>query len=477
MSIDIEVYSSLSVSSRSKVNKYHPGIEDIETLVAEVNEAEGEYEQQMRPINRHLEEIQRVKKNIIQSGMSRGLVSTIREIVEKEDALVDKGYSIESFTTFPSRVGVEVSIEELDGKTKDILMGGAMVLGVGIILKIIHMIYSFFKKRKTSSEETAKKQKEVAEKIQKVREAEEEIAKMSAESNKLSEAINEYKHRMGEQREQFNESISGTWTKLLAAAIIRDEYSEPLQKVFNNFKEYESKIRDSLSVCQKLNSELETWLDDRNDGKINDEGLTKKIEDLIKPVYDNTPAKQEGERKNIQLAIERCETMRELSKELAPLNDEVVSKFTDNIANASHLIFLDTLRGWVGIDNSDLLSEKYLDTTEKTMKNLSDTIVRHKVNEPKLTKEQVKLLDDFTRYLSEVYRGFIKVTGVCELLSVQYDRFLKAYDKELRLSERTIVGFFKKFGKDDLAKRKFNSSLLTSLKEKVLKGEIKLDEE
>ena len=475
--MNIETYASLPVSSRMVFNKYHPGIEDVETLIAEVNEAEGEYDQQMRPVNRHLEEIERVKGEIQQSGMSRGLVTTIRQIVEKDDALEDKGYSLESFTTFPSRVGVEVSLEELNGKTKDILMGGALVLGIGIILKIIHMIYKFFQKRKTSSKETEQKQKEVAEKIQKVREAEEEIKKMSGETEKLSEAIMEYKDRVKEQRNQFNESMAGTWTKLLATAIIRDEYSEPLQKVFNNFKEYEAKIRDSLQICQQLNAELGVWLEDRQEGKLTEEALTKKISDLIEPVYSNVPAKQEGERKNIQLAIERCEAMRELSKELAPLTEEVVSRFTDNIENASHLVFLDTLRGWVGIDNSDLLSTKYLDTTEKTMKNLNETIARHKTSEPKLTTEQVKLLDNFTRYLSEVYRGFIKVTGICELLSVQYDRFLSAYDKELRLSERTIVGFLKKFGKESLQKRKFNSSLLTSLRDKVLKGEIKLGED
>ena len=120
--MSIEAYASLPASSRMVFNKYHPGIEDVETLIAEVNEAEGEYDQQMRPVNRHLEEIERVKGEIQQSGMSRGLVTTIRQIVEKDDALEDKGYSLESFTTFPSRVGVEVSLEELNGKTKDILM-------------------------------------------------------------------------------------------------------------------------------------------------------------------------------------------------------------------------------------------------------------------------------------------------------------------------------------------------------------------
>lgn len=468
MDTSIETYGRLSPSSRGRFNAYHPDLESFETLVAEVNEAEGEYDQQMNQVNRQIGEVERVKAQITETGMSRSLVTTVREIVEKDDMLEEKGLSLESFTTFPSRVGLSVALEELDEKYKNILLGGAVVLGVGIILKIIHMIYKFFKGRSISSAETEKKQKEVAEKIQKVREAEVELEKLKREQGDIAEAINEFQQSVKQQREEFAESIESTWTHLLEAALLRNDYTQPLEKVINNFKEYEGKIEAALDICGTINGSLETWLEDRDASSDpdKDKKLIEKLENLIKPVYKDTPPATM--RKNIQAVIDRTDSMKELSSRSAKLTQEIIDKVSDEIQDSKHLIFLDKLRGWDAVKESDMFNKDKLEKTKSIMELLNETILKHQKEEPKLKEAEAKVLTEFTKYLSDVYRGFLKVSTICQILGAQYDRFLNAYDREYRISERNIESAMKKMGKEKLSMLKFGSKLLTSLRDKLM---------
>lgn len=467
MDTSIETYGRLSPSSRRRFNAYHPDLESFETLIAEVNEAEGEYDQQMNQVNRQVGELERVKSQILETGMSRSLVTTVREIVEKEDLLEEKGLSLESFTTFPSRVGLTVAIEEINEKSKNILLGGGVVLGIGIILKLIHMIYKFFKNRKITSEETEKKQQDIADKLKKVREVEVELEKLKSEQGDVEEAINDLQQAMKEQRDNFEESLSDIWTELLAAAILRSNHTEPLERVVNNFKEYEETIKKSLRICGDINSQLETWLGDRDSSSDDDKDQTMldKLTNLIKPIYANTPPSTM--RNNIQEVIERADSLKELSAQPAKLTQDVIDKVSDKIEDSRQLVFLDTIRSWNSVVESDLLNQINLDKTKTILELLNETILKHQKEEPLLKAEEAKVLTEFTKYLSDVYRGFVKVSTICQILSIQYDRFLTAYDREYRISERNIESAMKKIGKEKLNDLPLVSKLLISLRSKI----------
>ena len=130
---------------RRKIIKGYQTDGDLLDAVEESEQAIAEHQEALRPIQRRLERIERVQAMIQEGGVNRALVQQVIEETENPALLDEGGLTMESFTTVPSNVN-RLSLEAITEQQKNIALGAAAAVGVGLVVKLIAIIWGFVRK-------------------------------------------------------------------------------------------------------------------------------------------------------------------------------------------------------------------------------------------------------------------------------------------------------------------------------------------
>lgn len=204
---------------------------EVNEINQEIAEEEARHAEAMRPRNMKIRAIEEVQDQIQQHGMSRPLAERLRDITGEEDLLEAHGVAMESFTMIPSRNGVQVALEVSENQ-KSFLLGAGALLAVGIVAKIIHWIYKFFKGRKETDNNRAEAEKNMKEKAKAFKDAYDLYVKTESDS-KFKDII--------KNADQYDRSIK-MWT---------ESYNSLLEDIlFNKEGEKTKAVMSSLMAMQ-----------------------------------------------------------------------------------------------------------------------------------------------------------------------------------------------------------------------------------
>lgn len=204
----------------------------VNNAMQAIDRAKAEREVAMRHAKIRVEEIERIQRKIIKQGVNRDLAEELQVVVDRDTLFAERGVAIESFTSFPSRTNQQLSLEVSDD-VKNMLIGGGAVLAIGIVAKIIHMIYKFFQRTKVDKKAAEKESKKIEASI----EIYEEMLKLI--ENGPQEVKDSYKDLI----ESFKDA------KDLADGNLKGKWSQLLYQVFAGSGEDHSKI---IGVIENL---------------------------------------------------------------------------------------------------------------------------------------------------------------------------------------------------------------------------------
>lgn len=423
-----------------KAARYCENQQLVQETLQEITQAESEGQEALRPIDEKIRSIEEVQEHIQKTGMSRPLGERLTTLIGRDTIFEERGLSMESFTQIPSRNGVTASLE-ISEDHKNILLGGAIVIGLGIIIKIIMMVWNFFKKRKATDTERKDKAKELADIATKALQLEKEFQNSNKE---LKEAYNEI--IKGEAYRDKEESLEAGWSMLLKNIMEGDGQAvTAAEKVMKNIHAYENAAQKSLDAAEYTNAHIEETSKAGNSQSF--------FENHIEPVFKILPP--EDMRNNLSMIQGFIDDLQNLRDQNVPLKREDRLKLLEVVSKDREIIFFKRLENYSPFRSGALAGTNYHDRSERALFGLKKRLEEVERGDWALDKELAKRLKAFTDYYKDAMQAFFKTVAFYTTLSAQWTNFLGRLERYLK----SEAGMFKSI------KRKFNSEESTKYEE------------
>lgn len=447
-------------SMEAKYLKTYPGMESVMEMMEEVNGAQAEHNEELEQVDRKLETLEELKQQVQQNGADKTLATTINSLDGKERL------ALEHFTSFPSQCGVNVALEEIDEKYKKIALGVGIGVIVAIVLKIIHSIWKWFKKRggTENKEEMEKKGEKAAQAAENHEKAKEELANLERqllqqiEKEKALEVEAEKK----EGKTPHLEALEKIYTRLIHRILADKNFLDITARVFNNSGELMNSSLKALETIEEINSSIEGRAENND------------IEPLIKMIegaYHNFPV--ESMRNNLAFIKEKYGEIKEDASQLNKFNPEDIPEIIDMIKSGKDGKFLQHLLKHHPSQTALFRTTNFEDRNEMVLKSLkeSDSRFAELVKAGKMTSEQAKKIKDFISYYKENILSTTQFISYYQTLAGNWDRFvvgvvryMQAEEWMIKKAASKVKEFFK--GKNEADKVAQLEAFLRKLEEK-----------
>lgn len=391
-----------------------------------INAAQAEYDNQMIDNEIRVKEVERIQEQLQHQGASRTLMEELQSVSGHEDALLQRGIAIESFTSFPSRTNLNVSIEVSD-EIKAGLIGAAAAAGAFIVYKLVKMIYNFFKKRSSASSSIKENQAKVDNALKIM----EEIERLKHSEREIGEEISKIDKEKAELTKRRLEEVEGKWTYLLESVFgksgeLRGDF---LNYVGERAKELDERGPTITNIVSNLSFQL-----DKQDSA----GLKAWIEDNIDKRLLSDPRIQ-----NIDKDVLATEEFATKVKEYAQKSSQTTSETLASalrVAKESYHIW-DELEKKTSLKDSKLNDEQFVEKLKKDLQALQERLKKPVENIGKeyidFVKEKLNVVKDVH---SKTFKMYAEISASSTLLAVQLDTFLKTTMTAFKVEE----GFFRK---------------------------------
>lgn len=417
-----------------KAMEYNADTEGYAQMIDEINQAEGEYSEQIEPVNVRIQSLENMRGRIEEDGVDRGLITTVKDIVGDDDLLESHGVSLESFTSFPSRVNVHVALEALDEEHKKLLIAGLIGAGILIIGKIITAIVKFFKGRKQTAESTKELQEKVVERMEKVKEAEEELQKAIAKDEELKDVYSDALDSLEEANVRVEEGIDDACTRLIQEVVKNNETKDLIAKVFDQFEPYVKSIIACKDGATELNASMRTW--------VQDGVFEEKIKKLHGDILGKTPPQHM--RNNIRDLNEKLSTLIGYAKETIEPDENFRKSIVGFVKSKRDLGFINNIEKWAKVENVQHLHEtsmlKITDISTDLTKRLQEIDREY---EGKVSKEAAKLMKEYIDYFRDITNIYLRMVTLFQEIVNGWNRMLRAVDNKSKFYKK----IFKKVSK------------------------------
>ena len=410
-----------------------------------INAAQAEYDNQMIDHEIRVKEVERIQEQLQHQGASRTLMEELQSVSGHEDALLQRGIAIESFTSFPSRTNLNVSIEVSD-EIKAGLIGAAAAAGAFIVYKLVKMIYNFFKKRSSVSSSIEENKAKVDNAV-KIMEEYERLQRLGSKLDEAGEKIDELKEviklekEKGELTKRRLEDVNGKWTYLLESVFgksgeLRGDF---LTYVGECAKELDERGPTITNIVSNLSFQL-----DKQDSA----GLKAWIEDNIDKRLLSDPRIQNID-KDVLATKEFKDKVLDYAQKASQTTSETLASAL-RVAKESYQIW-DELEKKTSLKDSKLNDEQFVDKLLKDLKSLQERLEKPVENIGKeyidFVKEKLKLVKDVH---VKTFQMYTLISASSSLLATQLDTFLKSTMTAFKVEE----GFIRKmFTKGEIASK------------------------
>lgn len=395
-----------------------------------INAAQAEYDNQMIDNEIRVKEVERIQEQLQHQGASRTLMEELQSVSGHEDALLQRGIAIESFTSFPSRTNLNVSIEVSD-EIKAGLIGAAAAAGAFIVYKLVKLIYNFFKKRSSASSSIKENQAKVDNALKIM----EEIERLKHSEREIGEEISKIDKEKAELTKRRLEEVEGKWTYLLESVFgksgeLRGDF---LNYVGERAKELDERGPTITNIVSNLSFQL-----DKQDSA----GLKAWIEDNIDKRLLSDPRIQNID-KDVLATKEFKDKVLEYAQKASQTTSETLASAL-RVAKESYQIW-DELEKKTSLKDSKLNDEQFVDKLLKDLKSLQERLEKPVENIGKeyidFVKEKLKLVKDVH---VKTFQMYTLISASSSLLATQLDTFLKSTMTAFKVEEGFIRKMFTK---------------------------------
>lgn len=409
----------------------------------EVNRLSAERDAELEPVNRKIETIEEIQSQIQQTGMSRPLAARIRDITGNDRVWEDEGASLESFTSFSSNHGVKFALEVTEDQ-KNILLGVGIAAGLGLIIKIVMMIWNYFKKRKETTQSRKEKEKEVADKAKGYQEALKELSQHQDFKKELDKIKKSQEWTTSEEKWKLS------YTRLIDEIIKgQGEIQQTAEKVFKNIPAFEKAAVDALAVTEEINSNLDDWF---REGGPGGSIMKRKVEEVYQKFAP------QDMRNNLEAIRETMDKLDDY-KVAAHLDDAQVEKIIESLAQDRTLYFWSKIENYNPLDKHGLGNSNYDERCNRSLQSLKNHLSRVESQQLKIDEESTKILKEFTEYYEKTMKLFLNCVLFYSTLSTHWKNFLDATNRKFESRKKLMINVAKIFGKDAVAKAGFGENM------------------
>lgn len=399
-----------------------------------------------------VKEVERIQSQIQDNGASRPLMEELQQVSGQDDILLQRGVAVESFTSFPSRTNVQVSLEVSDD-VKAGLIGAAIAAGAFIVYKIIKMIVNFFKRRSSAS---------AAIKQSKERLSQTQTILKEWNTLRTTDLTPEEKKVIDEIDEKLNkalEKVHGKWTLLL------DNVFGTSGELKTKFENYIHSAEGINRRCIEINSrvgELMGQLNMQSDANALKDYVERRIDKelLDKPEYQpNTVLKQLDE------VTAFGDLVKQYAGQEAQADKMTIDKAAQVAKNAGEAY--EKMEQAAKFENSPFADEKAVDKLADDLKAVAEKL---KENGSGLKSEQAKSIQEKVNALTDIHKKSFRISFTLSasiaLLASQLNEYLT---QVLTINDITRGFFQKLFDKGTTVSSKFEMIKKALDKDKELK--------
>ena len=406
--------------------------EDLQEAIGDIQRAESEHNEALVPVRQRIERIEALQESFQKGGINRDVALRAIEETENPSLLDEGGLSVESFTTIPSDVN-RVSLEELTENQKKVAYGALAALGIGLILKLVHSIWKWIRKRKANApgDKAQEMYEDIRKKEEEIRDLKEEIHK----SNLIREELEKFKqtYRDEAERNDAKRGIDHAWNRLLEVCFTQDSKVDPIRSVFLQMQKYDQAITECFNVTNSINSAFDR-VAEMGEG-------AQWMRNMTKHAYATTPP--QDMRKNleeIREVIDECDNLRNQVIEWDEKTEEEVSRL---IKDKKALMFLNTIREYTPFSKkAKLLNTENFD--ERAAKGLDS--LREKAANKDLAKDMGDELKKYIDFYNQAMSNYFACLRLYTMIAGSYDRFMTLYDKEIGGFKNHVLKFAKSLG-------------------------------
>lgn len=404
---------------RRKIIKGYQTDGDLLDAVEESEQAIAEHQEALRPIQRRLERIERVQAMIQEGGVNRALVQQVIEETENPALLDEGGLTMESFTTVPSNVN-RLSLEAITEQQKNIALGAAAAVGVGLVVKLIAIIWGFVRKLFSKQEQKPGEKaidytKQVA-----LREEEAEKAILRLEkSNVIREQLKRFQDAFEDEanRNEADQNLHEAWNELLQQAFIKGSQMDAIQGIFNDMPNYSA----TAVECNATTRELIADLPEKGATPEGKAWFDSKVKDCYRKFAPQAIRKNLEKIKDV---LDKAEGMRD---HILPWNSETEEMVYNAIKTRKNIIFLNKIMEY-GPFAKDSLLIKNKTFDEEAASHLDK--LKEVAEKSTITKEVGASLKEYITYFGDNMKCYFAVLKLYMLIAGSYDRFMYLYNKQ-----------------------------------------------
>ena len=439
----------MSPLRRKQVKGWFTNDPELDEAIDDVQRAEAEHNEAIAPVRRRIERIERLKESFQKTGMNREVAMRAIEETENPQLLDEGGLAIESFTTIPSKVNL-LAMEEITENQKNVAIGVAAVIGIGLVIKLIHIIWKFFKNLfgggssggsgSESKDPVAKAQAKSAE-IQNQEKAIEALEEIVAKSNPIRDELKHLEQALLKEDAYIERKadLSDAWNELLEDIFNNGEIARTAVSTFAEIRRLESGLEESKTIASHIAAEILTkgktadgvaWLDSQTSS------VYKKL----------PPADMKKNIERIRAYLEQAQNKRDKVK---PLNENQIEKIASILKNNNGLKFIDNLYEYSPYSENALFlrNNNFDDEATKILDEL-----KAKAEAADLDTAVAPKLKEFITFFGDGAKAYFSMIRFYMLISNSYFLFLSKYEKYKSWNAKKIFKFIVKLGKEAGAK-------------------------
>lgn len=433
----------MSPLRRKQVRGWFANDPELDEAIDDVQRAEAEHNEAITPVRRRIERIERLKESFQKTGMNREIAMRAIEETENPQLLDEGGLAIESFTTIPSKVNL-LAMEELTDKQKNVAIGAAAVVGIGLVLKLIQIIWKFFRNMMSKGKGDDKESKDPAIKarakaveIQNQEKAIEVLQDTLSRSNAIRDELQKLEQALLKEDAYLDRraDITDAWNELLEDVFNNGEISRAAVSTFAEIRRLESGLEESKIVATHISEGILTK------GKTED-GLSWFTSETG-PIYNKLPPADMV--KNLEKLQGYLTKAQEKRDKVVPLSENQIEKIAKILEQSNGIKFIDNLVEYSPYSKNALFLRDN-DFDNEATKILDE--LKAKAEAADLNPNVAPKLKEFITFFGNGAKAYFALIRFYMLVSNSYLLFLSKYEKFRSWNAKKIFKYIVEVAKE-----------------------------